>query len=92
MGTAARGCACVCGAACHGEDAGDGDGEDAEEAGGEWVPWVKFLSVPKSSGQLDPTSGYIRNKKDFQSERILQTFGLHAIEHLDTGKYLVWEL
>lgn len=85
----------VCGAACHGEDAGNGDAEDAEgveEAGGEWVPWVKFLSVPKSSGQLDLTSGCIRNKKDFLSELILQTFGLHATEHLDTGKFRVWEL
>lgn len=53
---------------------------------------MKFLSVPKSSGQLDPTSGYVQNKKDFLSERILQTLGLHATEHLDTGKFLVWEL
>lgn len=63
-----------------------------EEASGERVPWVKFLSVPKGSGQLDPTSGCIRNKKDFLNELILQTFALHATEHLDTGKYLVWEL
>lgn len=33
-----------------------------------------------------------KKKKKWKNELIIQTFGLHATEHLDTGKYLVWEL